>query len=174
MKVPVLFLVLIVAIAATAQPQIPVPSAQEVVQPAYAKAATANKNVLLIFHASWCGWCKKMDAALQDAAVKPLMDKSYEVVHLTVYESPNKKHLENTGALAFITKLGGADQGLPYWYILDPKGKVLSNSEVRPGQNTGCPATEEEVNYLLRVLKKTSGLTDEELAMIKKRFRQNE
>jgi thioredoxin-related protein len=174
MKKVLSFLVFFWIVAASAQTQMAVPTADEILQPAYAKAAAENKNVLVIFHASWCGWCRKMDTALQDAAVKPLMDKSYEVVHLTVYESPNNKHLENKGALSFLTKHGGAEQGLPYWYILNKEGKVLSDSKDEAGQNTGCPATEAEVAYFTREIKKTSSLSDNEVAVIKKRFRQNE
>ncbi len=170
-----LFLAFILLFADTeAQTPSAVLTAEELLQPAYAKAAVANKKVLVIFHASWCGWCRKMDASLQDASVKPLMDKTYEIVHLTVYESANKKNLENEGALLFLTKLGGANKGLPYWYVLDKEGNVLNDSQYKPGQNTGCPASEEEVAYFIEVLKKTSSLTDGELTVIQKRFRQNE
>ena len=151
-----------------------VPTADEVLKPVYAKAADDNKKVLLIFHASWCGWCRKMDASLADEAVKSLIDKYYEIAHLTVYESPNKKELENPGALELLTKHGGADQGLPFWFVLDKNGNLLSDSQYQPKKNTGCPASEEEVAYFINVLKKTSSLKDAELDVIKKRFRKNE
>lgn len=174
MKILFSILVLFTALAANAQTLNTVPTAEEILRPAYAKAATENKNVLLIFHASWCGWCRKMDAALQDGAVKPLIDKFYEVVHLTVYESDNKKQFENEGALSFLTKHGGADKGLPFWYVLDKEGRVLSDSKDEAGKNSGCPATEAEVAHFINQLKKTSLLNEEELIVIKKRFRKNE
>lgn len=174
MKNTFLFLLLFVAGLSKAQTEKAAPTADELLQPAYAKAAAENKKVLLIFHASWCGWCRKMDAALQDAAIKLMIEKSYEVVHLTVYESPGKKRLENEGALDFLTKHGGNDKGLPYWYILDREGKVLSDSRDESGQNTGCPASVTEVAYFIRVLRNTSALNAEELAVIQKRFRKNE
>jgi thiol-disulfide isomerase/thioredoxin len=163
---------LLITVGAKAQTTIP--SADEVLKPVYAKAVKENKNVLLIFHASWCGWCRKMDSSLADQSIKPLIDRNYEIAHLTVYESPNKKNLENPGALDLITKYGGADQGLPYWFVLDNKGAVLADSQYQPKKNTGCPASEEEVAYFISVLKKTSTLKEPELDIIKKVFRKNE
>jgi thiol-disulfide isomerase/thioredoxin len=167
------FVVLFSFAKLNAQPSA-VPTTDEILQPAFAKAAAKNKKVLVIFHASWCGWCRKMDASLQDNAVKPLIDRYYETVHLTVYEATNKKSLENKGALEFLTKLGGADKGLPYWYVLDKDGAVLSDSQYNPGKNTGCPASEEEVAYFINVLKQTTSLSEVDLQVIQKRFRQNE
>ena len=63
---------------------------------------------------------------------------------------------------------------MPYWYILRADRKVLASSERAPGENTGCPATEQEVGYFLKVLKETSSLTDAELEMVRIRFRKNE
>lgn len=149
-------------------------SAGDVLKPVYAKAVKENKNVLVIFHASWCGWCRKMDSSLHDKAVAPLIHKNYEIAHLTVYESPGKKHLENPCALELLTKHAGADQGLPYWFVFDKNGKLLADAQYKPGQNTGCPASEEEVAYFITVLKKTSSLKGDELEVIRKRFRKNE
>jgi thioredoxin-related protein len=156
--------------SATAQ----VPATNDVLKPVYAKAAKENKKVLLIFHASWCGWCKKMDASLADPLVKKAFDENYEIAHLTVYESKDKVALENPGALEMLTKLGGNDKGLPYWFVLDAKGAKLTDSEYIPGKNTGCPASKEEVAYFIDTLKKTSSLSDEELQKIEIRFRKNE
>lgn len=167
-----LICILVATICCSAQSK--VPSAEEVLKPVYAKAAKENKNVLVIFHASWCGWCRKMDSSLHDKAVKPLIDKSYVTTHLSVYESDNKKELENAGALEMLTKLGGADQGIPYWVVLDKNGKLLADAQYKPGENSGCPATEEEVAHFIGVLKKTSSLTESQLKVIEKRFRVND
>jgi hypothetical protein len=40
--------------------------------------------------------------------------------------------------------------------------------------NVGCPASEKEVNFFVKVLKSTSKLTDSDLAIIQARFRKNE
>lgn len=151
------------------------PSAEEVLKPVYAQAAKENKKVLLIFHASWCGWCHKMDTSLQDKNVQPLIEKYYITTHLTVYESKGKEALNNPGALQLLTQHGGGDdQGIPYWLVLDKEGTVLANSQYEPGHNSGCPASEAEVTYFISVLRKTSSLNEEELRVIEKRFRMNE
>lgn len=150
------------------------PSAEKVLAAAFRKAGQEGKKIFLIFKNSSCGWCYKMDASLQDKSIQPAIYRSYEIVHLTVKEIPAKKNLENPGALAFLKKNGGADMGVPYWYVLDEKGKILANAQYQPGKNTGCPAAKEEVDYFIQVLKKTSLLSEEELQRIAQRFRLNE
>jgi hypothetical protein len=99
-----------------------------------------------------------------------------------VYESKEKKKLENPGALELLTKYHGNDDGIPYWLIFDKNGNILADSQIRPpganmdikGKNSGCPASEEEVKYFVMVLKKTSALNAQQLAQIEERFRKNE
>lgn len=154
----------------------------EVLQQAYKQATAENKNVFLMFHASWCGWCHKLDSSLNDKSIKDFFNKNYVIAHLTVYESKDKKNLENPGALEFLTKYKGNDLGIPYWIILDKSGKWLADSQMRPdgsdfnilGENVGCPASREEVNHFLKVLGKTSSLDANQLAVIEKRFLRNQ
>ena len=158
----------------TTKAQTQSPTADDILKPVYAKAMQQDKKVMVIFHASWCGWCRKMDSSLHDTTVQPLIDKNYEIVHLTVYESPNKKYLENPGALELLTQHNGNNKGIPYWFVFDKEGNLLADSQHKPGENVGCPATEEEVSHFINVLKKTSSLNNVELEVIRKRFRKNE
>ncbi len=156
-------------------------SAGEILKQAYSIAAKEKKNVFVIFHASWCGWCKKMDTAMNDQSVKKFFTDNFVIRHLVVYESKGKENLENPGALELLKKYKGDDQGIPYWFVFDKDGKLLADSKIRPegggletGDNSGCPASEKEVAYFLKVLKETSSLKETELAIIQKRFRENE
>ena len=149
-------------------------SAEDVMATARKKAAAENKNVFLIFHASWCGWCHKMDTSMSDPAVKKYFTDNYVIEHLVVQESKNKKQLENPGAEAMMVQYKGEGQGIPFWLIFDKDGKLLADSRMENGDNTGCPAKENEVAHFVNVLKKTSRLKDNELAIIQKRFRRNE
>ena len=70
--------------------------------------------------------------------------------------------------------MGGADQGIPFWVIMDKDGNILADSQKKPGDNVGCPATAEEVSHFINVLKKTSSINDKQVAAVEKRFRRNE
>jgi len=157
------------------------PSAEIVMNNAYQQATTENKKVFVMFQASWCGWCRKMDAAMNDASCKKALESSYVIVHLTVEESKDKKDLENPGADFLKRKWLGEKASLPFWLILDKDGNILADSYIRkpgvsidqPGDNIGCPASDEEITMFLKILRKTSTITDSKLETIGKRFKKN-
>jgi hypothetical protein len=154
--------------------------ADDILGDAFQQAAAQHKNVLVIFHTSWCGWCHKMDASINDSTCKNLFDKNYIIVHLTVEESDDNKPLENPGAVDVLVKCKAENAGLPYWLILSNQGQFLADSKIRAigapmesGDNMGCPSTETQVAAFIKILKQSSTLTDDELAVIAKRFREN-
>ena len=157
-------------------------SVEQIMQEAMRQATKENKNIIIIFHASWCGWCRKMDSSINDKSCKFFFDDNFVIRHLVVNESANKKNLENPGVYQFRAKYKGENLGLPSWLIFDKDGSLLSDSQMRPngadlttqGENIGCPATAKEVAYFVKVLKKTSRVTKSEEEAIEKRFRQNE
>ena len=156
-------------------------SADEIMKEAFAVAKKQDKKVLVMFHASWCGWCHKMDTSLNDASVKKFFDDNFVIRHLVVAESDGKKNLENPGGQDMLEKYDGKDQGIPFWLIFDKDEKFLADSRmksivngVEKLENTGCPASKEEVEYFIEVLKKTTPLTADQLEKIKKRFRKND
>lgn len=151
--------------------------ATAILQSAKELAAKEKKNVFIIFHASWCGWCHKMDTALNDPKVKKFFQDNYVFRHLVVLEHGEHKQLENPGALEIMEQFGGTQgEGIPYWAVLDANGVLLADSRIdgMPGKNSGCPATKEEVDYFIKVLQKTSHLNADALAVIWKRFREHE
>lgn len=156
-------------------------TAEEIMKEAFASAKKQNKKVMVLFHASWCGWCHKMDTSLNDVSVKKFFDDNFVIRHLVVFESKGKVNLENPGALEMITKYDGKDQGIPFWLIFDKDENFLADSRMKQTvngveklQNTGCPASKEEVDYFIEVLKKTTNLNENELEKIRTRFRRNE
>ena len=141
-----------------------------VLEKAFQQAKSENKNVLLIFHASWCGWCKKMDNNINDKACKDLFDRNFVITHLTVLESEQNKQLENPGANDLFNQYSGGNTGIPFWLVFDGDGKLLRKSVDENGSNLGCPANEDEVATLIDILKETTDLNASELQIIKNKF----
>jgi len=172
-------LVAVALVFAGVQAQVAPTSAEEVLKAACSRAAVENKNVCIIFHASWCGWCHRMDSIMNMPGCKPLFETNWITEHLVVDESkPELKKLENPGGKEMMIKYKGKGSGIPYWLIFNPKGKLIADSRMpskdKSGKkvkvNTGCPATEEEVAYFVKVLKKTTQLTQPEIDLIASRF----
>ncbi len=118
---------------------------------------------------------------MNDISCKDLFDNNFVTCHVTVDETKEMMHLETPGAKKLQKKYNGEEAGLPFWVILDKDGQLLADSKIRPegaalsveGDNAGCPSGKTELAYFVRVLKKTSRLTDAELAIIANRFSQN-
>ena len=144
------------------------PSAQELLSVAVKTAKAENKTILVHFAASWCGWCKRLDAFLQAPEVGKLMSEKYVLLELTVQESREKKALENPGAEELMSKMGGANAGLPFYFFLDKEGKKIGDSLAMPGgKNIGHPANAEEIKAFVGLLKQTAPrMTSEQLAKI--------
>lgn len=146
---------------------------------AYRKATKENKNIFLIFHASWCTWCHKMDEAMNDKKCKPLFDSNYVIVHLTVGESDATKN--TPGADQYLKRFHGDQAGLPFWVVTNSKGVWIGDSYIRKegqtkdsvGENVGCPAQDNEVEAFCAVLKQSSRITESQMAIIRKRFKKN-
>jgi thiol-disulfide isomerase/thioredoxin len=172
------FFILLFSIAAKAQPP---SSADEILKGAYLAATQENKNVFIMFHASWCGWCHKMDKSMNDETCKKFFEDNFVIRHLVVDESTDKKNLENPGADELRKKYHGDGRGIPFWLVFDKDGRLLADSKMRDkgtgpenGENVGCPASANEVEYFISVLQKTTKLNPGQLEVIRKRFRQNE
>lgn len=137
---------------------------------ALTQAKAQKKNVLLVFHASWCGWCKLMEKNMNLPETKPIFDKKFVTTYIDVQERGEKKKLENPGGQELMNKYKGQDAGLPFWLILNPEGEVLTDSFDSKGENLGSPATPEEVSSFLAKLEKSSKLNKDELQTIQKVF----
>lgn len=180
MKISLFILAMLFAVISGKAQQSP-PSAEQVLTEACQQAAKENKNVFVMFHASWCVWCHRMDNSMNDTACKKFFDDNYVIRHLVVDEADDKKNLENPGAVELRKKYYGDGQGIPFWLVFDKDGKLLVDSKMRnngdgpeKGANTGCPASEGEVAFFINMLKKTSSITIEQAEIIRKRFRENE
>lgn len=144
------FVVALAAVSANAQ----TPTVDKVMASAKAKAAAEHKAIFVHFGASWCGWCKRLDAFLEQSDIKPIFEKHFVPVKLVVQESEANKKLENAGAAALLAKLGGPS-GLPYYAFVDAQGELIINSK-HNGDNIGYPAETAEIDWFLQMLKKAA------------------
>jgi thiol-disulfide isomerase/thioredoxin len=152
------------------------PSADSLLDQAKTQAAPDHRAIFAIFHASWCGWCRKLDSFLESAEIKPVVDKYFVTVHFTVQESADKKALENPGGDEFMKAVGGP-AGLPFFAFLDSKGALIVNS-LRPGEagkspeNIGHPDKPEEVDWFMTMVNKAAPrMTREEAGTLEKYLR---
>ncbi|WP_294221084.1 thioredoxin family protein [uncultured Chryseobacterium sp.] len=144
--------------------------ADVILKKALTEAKAKNKNVLLMFHASWCKWCHTMENNMKLPETKPVFEKKFVTAYVDVQEMGDKKKLENPGGEELMNKYKGKDAGLPFWLILNAKGEVLADSFNDKKENLGCPSTAEEVDVFLAKLKKSSRMNDNELQAVRKAF----
>ncbi len=181
MKISSFALAFALLFSIAAKAQAPPLSAGEILKDAYQVASREHKKVFIIFHASWCGWCHRMDKSMNDGTCKNFFEDNFVIRHLVVDESTDKKNLENPGADELRNKYYGEGQGIPFWLVFDKDGNLLADSKIRAegagpatGANVGCPANEKEVDYFISLLEKTTNLDSAQLAIIRKRFREND
>lgn len=133
------------------------PPAQTIIDRALKTAKAENKTVFVHFGASWCVWCKHLDAMLSSQEVGKLISDNFVLVNLTVQESDDKKALENPGAQEIMEKNGAGKAGVPYYLFLDKDGKKIVDSLAMPkGGNIGYPATPEEIKTFESLLPKAA------------------
>lgn len=137
-----------------------VPSADALMNGAFATAKKEGKTVFLSFHASWCGWCHKLEDFLKKPEIKSIWDKRFVTVWLTVLENGDKKKDENPGGDVWLKRVGGEGQGIPYIAFFNGNGEQVATSN-RPakkgdpkdqGGNTGYPAASEEIEWFVHML----------------------
>lgn len=148
------------------------PSSNQVIADAKTKASAEQKAIFVHFGASWCGWCKRLDAFLDRKDVKPVFEKYFIPVKLVVQEKAKDKALENPGADTFLAKLGGPS-GLPYSAFLDSKGDLIVNSKDSSGNNIGFPAQPDEIDCFVQMMKKAAPkISEQDLNVIKSALNQ--
>ena len=151
--------------------------ADQLLAAAESAAAAQQKNVWVIFGASWCGWCHKLDALINSPDAGPLLQQRFVIAHVTVDEHGDKAGLDNPGGDALRKRLGGSDNsGLPFFAFLDPAGRVLVNSNRpvpgKPGENIGFPSAPEEVDWFMTMLRRAAPALDpEQMRLIEAQLR---
>jgi thiol-disulfide isomerase/thioredoxin len=79
-----------------------------------ALAKTSNKNMLVVFGADWCGWCKKLEVTLKDSSVVAVTD-NYINVHVDVDKEKD------------VTKKLRLSGGIPAYMMVDSQERVVKS-----------------------------------------------
>jgi thioredoxin-related protein len=151
-------IVLVLAAAAALAHGQESPSADAILAKAYSQAAATDRLVWVIFHASWCGWCKKLDGFIESAEAKPILEKYFVVARVDVQERQEKQNLNTPGGDELFQRLGG-EGGLPFFAFLDAHGGTVVTSvppgkDGKPGENIGYPGEPQEVDWFVVMLHK--------------------
>jgi thioredoxin-related protein len=161
--------------AAFSQDQKP-DSAHTIINAAMTKVMSTDKNVFVVFNASWCIWCKWLETALESPEIAPIIEKYYTIAKLDVKEFGKKMQtLENPGGQKILGELGGTKSGLPFIAILNKKGIMIANSNMMPKkQNIGYPSSKEQIAAFISLLKKTAPrITDKQTTVISHYLKKN-
>ena len=141
--------------------------ANQVLEDAKSQAARQHKLIFLVFGASWCEPCHRMDAFLDAPEMRQILGIYFVLVKLNVAEKMGKHpELENPGGKDLALKLGGANSkggliGVPFFLFVNATGEPIVNSR-RPveglagGKNIGYPAKPEEIDWFTAMLKKAN------------------
>jgi len=167
-KLVIAIVLVMFTVSLSAQDWKPQP-ADKILKTSLQQAKAGKKNVMVIFHASWCSWCKRLDKAMQSPELKKIFNDNWVVTHIDVQERKGKiDSLENPGGQDMMKKFGGEKSGLPFCVFLDKSGKMIGNTNVMPdNSNIGYPGSKEEIALFTDLLKRTTKkMSDEQLAEI--------
>lgn len=167
-----------------------------ILKDALTKAKKEDKNVFLLFHASWCGWCHLLDSVMNDPACKKLFDDNYVIEHVTIMQLNRAK---TPGGMQLYVKYGGlsgsplrpdssksavdlerlakkyelpvemvtgAPIGIPYYVIIGADGELLAAGKLSNSNTVGYPGLPERWSIFENMLQKTSRLNAQQIAII--------
>jgi len=147
------------------------PTAEAVLAEAQVTAKAEKKAILVHFSASWCSWCRRLEAFMHDPAIAPIFERHFVMVRLVVRERDPNKALDNPGGMDVLARFGGADRGIPYTVMLGADGTMLANSLMKSEDatakdgvdNLGYPGEPESIAHFLGMLQTAApGLTADE------------
>ena len=102
-----------------------------------------------------------LDKFIEAEEVKPILGKYFVVAHLTLSDK-----VGNAGASKVLDKLGGNNQGLPFFAFLNGKGELIVNSRRNGADNIGYPAEPNEIDWFMVMVKKAAPTMSEAEAKV--------
>jgi thioredoxin-related protein len=140
--------------------------ARRVVDEALARASSEDKRVFLTFGAPWCGWCHRLHDWMAQPEIAAILDRDLVIAQVDVDRMTGGKDVLK----AYRPEEGG---GIPWFAILDAKGKALATSD-GPAGNIGYPAKPDEIGHFLSMIKgQAHRIDDGQLGQIRKSLEEN-
>jgi thioredoxin 1 len=113
-----LFLLAGLTIAADRPPYNEEADARQQIGSAIAEASKAQKNVILVFGANWCGDCRALDVQMHKDELAALIATNYEVVKIDVGRFTKNRDIGEKYHVPL-------RHGIPALAVLDPVGNLL-------------------------------------------------
>jgi thiol-disulfide isomerase/thioredoxin len=177
-----LLVVASIALPAVGQPSSrDVPTADSRLKAAEATAHIQQKNVLLLFGASWCSSCHRLQSFLADPVIAPIFDRYFVKLVVIHGEHPSDtRHQDTPGAEQLLDSLHDTNTTLPLMVVLSSNGKIIVDS-VRPNYgprnvyaNIGYPEGRYSVEWFFEMLRRGApSLTSTETETIGNWLRQH-
>jgi hypothetical protein len=137
------------------------PTADHLLNETEATAYSQQKNVLLMFSASWCAPCHMLQSFLVDPTIRPIFDRHFVKLVVIHGERPNDtRHQDTPGADQLLDSLHDTDTRLPLTVILSSSGKLIADSvlpvygrrDIRA--NIGFPGSPTGIDWFLEMLRR--------------------
>src|SRR5580692_509996 len=74
------------AASQAAAPDAPPKATKALLHEAQSASKKLHKPTLVMFHASWCGWCKRLEAVMDRPEFKKMFEDNYVILSLDVQE----------------------------------------------------------------------------------------
>ncbi len=133
--------------AASGTPAQTVHLAGAAVSDAVAEASGRQRRLLLVFHASWCVYCRLFDRLLTHRDAAPIIERHFEVLHLRAQERQKlRQDQQLAGADDVYHSFAPAGAGLPYMVVLGDGSKKIADSIMASGESFGFPVEPAELN----------------------------
>ncbi|CAL2077043.1 hypothetical protein [Tenacibaculum sp. 190524A05c] len=136
-------------------------NSKERIEKAIVKAKEENKYVFVNYTSKSCELSDKFKEQIQKDVCKELYDKSYVIVNVELSKEEAENYLETKSI---------RNNSFPFWYILDENGNFIDISIDMNGNNIGYPTSKKMVDKYVKILEKTSKMSDKQLHMIANSF----
>ena len=138
MRTALLGLIMASIFAATSAVAEKPPRAEEILARARTQAAEQQKNIFIMFGASWCEPCHELESFLASAQISPIIAKHFVIARVTVAEEfGGNPKLNNPGGEKLFLKLGGQWGNVPFFALVDAKGGEVIITSRRPVKKKG-------------------------------------